>query len=770
MTASLPSCARSSSRTPATFFVSPTSTLLAMSVSLLLAACGGGGTTDPGTGSTGNGPVIGTQPKAATVFQGQSATFTTATTDTAATYQWRLNGTAATNGPVGTGVCSGATVAGATTATMTLSGAPLTCDKSTITVALTSAGGTTVSSAAPLTVVGFTTQPANKAAFANGEVTMTAATNGPAALAYQWKINDADVTDGAVGAGACSGAVASGASTATIKLTNVPASCNDASLVVVASLNGASLPSQAGKIAVTAVTAAPAASTVLAGGSATFNVATSGATSGVTYAWAIDGQPVVNGPVGAGVCSGAVIAGATTATLTVASAPVGCHNAAVTATLTNASDVKLTTTAVPLNVAGFGSQPVAPAAFAAGTDAVLSAPTGGANLSSSTQWFLNGSALGNGIEAGGPCGGMTVAGANTATLTLSNIPATCNGTAFTATLSNSLGTVSTAPVTLAVAAGDVKNGTYKAFAANGKTYDVVVDFTASKFKIRDGATTLLGTLTPNVQPNGSAQPGTYTMSKVGLVGLAGAFRYRDDVIVGNVQPADGADAIPFIGARVFVRAASDVSSTLDFKVMGREFNAAPAAPDSSILTGQFSGSTFAFCSGNAISEVATCAAASNTLRNYSVAYNTDGSLTLVNVADGTDVVKAYLAKMGTEFVYLRANNNNAGLARLRYGIQSNTTLLAADIYGGSTDGSWTSTVASSQLSIDGFGSGNGVTPARVASPQATVLGSGLFSYAAVDLTGGVYFAARSDRLVVVQGARNAAFPTINGYLMLGLAP
>jgi hypothetical protein len=713
--------------------------------------------------------VIGTQPAASTVLQGKSSTFTTATSDTTATYQWRLNGSAATNGAIATGVCAGATVAGATTASMTLSNAPLSCDKSNITVAVTNAGGTTVSSAASLTVVGFTTQPANRAAFANGEVTLTSATNGTAALTYQWKINDAAVTDGSVGTGACAGAVASGATTATIKLTNVPVGCNDASLAVVVALNGETLASQTAKVAVSEVTAAPAAVTVLAGSAANFSVATGGA-SALTYAWAINGQAVANGPVASGVCSGAVISGATTASMTVASAPVACHNAAVTATLTNASDVKLTTTAVPLNVAGFGSQPVAPAAFASGTDVVFSAPAAGVSIPTSTQWFLNGSAMSNGVEVGGPCDGMSIAGATSSTLTLSNIPVTCSGAAFTATLTSSLGAITTAPAALAVTAGDAKNGTYKSFAANGKTYDVVVDFTANKFKIRDGATTLEGTLTPNVKPNGGTEPGTYTMSKVGLVGLAGAFRYRDDVIVGNVQPANGADAIPFIGARKFVRAASEVTGTLEFKVMGREFNAAPAAPNSSIFTAQFNASGLATCTGNAIAEVANCAAASNTLRNYAVTYNSDGSLKLVNVADSTDIADAYLAKMGTEFVYLRASNNPAGLARLRYGVQSLPALLVAPVVGGSTDGSWASTVVSDQLSIDGFGSGNGVTPARVASPRSVALVSGLFSFADINLVGGVYFVAGSERLVIVNGARNTTLPTINGFLMMGLAP
>jgi hypothetical protein len=768
-----------------TLFASPAASLAALSMSLLLAACGGGGSTaDPGTGSTGQGPVIGTQPAATTVLLGQTATFTTATTDSAATYQWRLNGNAATNGAITTGNCNGATVAGATTATMTLSNAPLTCDKSNITVALTNAGGTTVSSAAPLTVVGFTAQPTNKATFANGEVTMTAATNGPAALTYQWKINDANLTDGAVGAGVCAGAVASGASTATIKLTNVPTSCNDATLLVVAALNGASLPSQAAKIAVSEVTTAPVAATVLAGNTATFSV-TTGGSSALTYAWSIDGQTIGNGPVATGACAGAVITGATTASMTVASAPVGCHNASVTATLTNASDVKLTTAGVRLNVAGFGSQPVAPPAFAAGTDAVLSAPTGGANLPGTTLWSLNSTPLNDGLQTSGPCAGMTVAGANTSTLVLSNVPVTCSGNGFGATLTNTLGTINSAPVVLAVTPGDAKNGTYKAFATNGKTYDLVVDFTANKFRLVDGATTLQGTLTKSFTVPagfyvGTVQPDTYTMSKLGGAGLNGALRYSNDVLVGNLQPAAGADAIPFIGARNFVRAATEFgSATPDIKVFGRNIGAAaPNSVLSSIFTARLGAAGYLFCVGNAVSDVASCPAG-NTLINYTTTYNADGSVTMVNTADATDTVKSFVAKMGAEYVYLRASPTPSGEGRVRYGIQSQPTLLAGDIIGASTDGSWTTTLLSGVLGVDGVGTGNVVTPPREGSPQSVALASGLFSYrerAPGGLeTGATYFAAQSDRIVIVMGARSTGTlpdpnATVNGFMNLGLLP
>jgi hypothetical protein len=785
MTAFLPTSATPSVVSSTKLFTSPAASLLVLSFSLLLAACSDGDVTaDPGTGSAGTGPVIGTQPAASTVLQGKSSTFTTATSDTTATYQWRLNGSAATNGAIATGVCAGATVAGATTASMTLSNAPLSCDKSNITVAVTNAGGTTVSSAAALTVVGFTTQPANGAVFANGEVSMTAATSGTAALTYQWKINDVDVADGVVGSGACAGAVASGATTASVKLTSVPIGCNDASLAVVLSLNGETLASQVAKVAVSEVTAAPVAVTVLAGSPATFSVATGGATT-LTYAWSIDGQTIGNGPLTTGACAGANVSGATTASVTIASAPVACHNASVMAILTNASNGKFSTSPAALNVAGFGSQPVAPAAFASGTDAVLSAPAGGASLASSTQWFLNGAALTNGIVASAPCAGMSVAGATASTLTLSNIPASCSGVSITSTLTNTLGVLTTTPVVLAVTAGDAKNGTYKAFATNGQIYDLVVDFNTNKFRVMDGANTFQGTLTKSFTVPagfyvGTVQPDTYTMSRVGSTGLNGALRFDNDVLVGNLQPADGVNAIPFIGARKFVRAATDFGSSLvDMKILGRNFAAAPSsAVLSTVFTARLGSSGYEFCLGNAIADVASCPVG-NTFLNYTTTYNADGSVTMVNAVDPTDVVKSYVAIMGTEYVYLRASPTASGEGRLRYGIQSLATLNVGEIIGASTDGSWTTSVASPLIvGVDGVGAGGAVTPPREGTPQVTALPSGLFTYRETlggAETGASYFAARSNRIVIVMGARSTTTlpdpnATVNGFMMLGLVP
>jgi hypothetical protein len=72
-----------------------------------------------------------------------------------------------------------------------------------------------------------------------------------------------------------------------------------------------------------------------------------------------------------------------------------------------------------------------------------------------------------------------------------------------------------------------------------------------------------------------------------------------------------------------------------------------------------------------------------------------------------------------------------------------------------------------------------VTPPREGSPQSVALASGLFSYrerAPGGLeTGATYFAAQSDRIVIVMGARSTGTlpdpnATVNGFMNLGLLP
>ncbi|MEO8079782.1 MAG: hypothetical protein ABI641_04575, partial [Caldimonas sp.] len=73
-------------------------------------------------------PLFTTQPAAQSVVVGQSATFAVAVSGTPPpTLQWRLNGADLANGVQASGVCAGATVAGASSSTLSVAAVPINC-------------------------------------------------------------------------------------------------------------------------------------------------------------------------------------------------------------------------------------------------------------------------------------------------------------------------------------------------------------------------------------------------------------------------------------------------------------------------------------------------------------------------------------------------------------------------------------------------------------------------------------------------------------------
>ena len=141
-------------------------------------------------------PTITTQPVSRTIPPGNPATFTVVATGASPlAYQWRKNGTA---------------IAGATTATFTITGAQLS-DNGAYTVVVTNALGSATSSAATLLVdsgavaPAITTQPVAQTATIGGNVSFSVAATGTAPLSYQWKKD---------------GVAIAGATAATLTLTN----------------------------------------------------------------------------------------------------------------------------------------------------------------------------------------------------------------------------------------------------------------------------------------------------------------------------------------------------------------------------------------------------------------------------------------------------------------------------------------------------------------------------------------------------------------------
>ena len=349
---------------------------VAMAMTALLAACGGGSDAPPARAPP--APSITAQPADQSAVAGSLATFSVTATN-AAGYQWqRSSGAGASFADV-----TGATAASHTTAVTTPADTG-----SQYRVVVSGAGGNVTSSAATLTVTaaavapGITVQPASQTITA-GQDAIFSVTAAGTALTYQWQHSrdgGATYTDEA------------GATAATLTLNAVAQLHNGHFLRVVVSNSLGSVTSTAALLTVNAATAAaaitqqPASQSVTAPAAATFSSAASG-TPSPTFQWQLNS--------GAG--WGDII-GATSASYTMPATAVGDSGKQYRVMATNATG-NVTSNIATLKVSAapvapvFTTQP-ASATITAGqstqfTVAVSGTPTPGLQWQLSTDGGFN---------------------------------------------------------------------------------------------------------------------------------------------------------------------------------------------------------------------------------------------------------------------------------------------------------------------------------------------------------------------------------------------
>ncbi|HTC45630.1 MAG TPA: immunoglobulin domain-containing protein [Steroidobacteraceae bacterium] len=253
------------------------------------------------------------------------------------------------------------------------------------------------------------TQPAGQTVAVGATATFTVAASGTAPLSYQWMLN---------------GAAIAGATGATYTTPTTTAADSGDSFTCVVSNASGTVTSSAALLSVDAppqITTQPAAQTVSAGQTATFNVLASG--TALNYQWSRNG---------------AVIAGATLATYTTAATTSGDNGAAFSVTVSNAVG-SLTSSAATLTVGtASGAAPqitTQPASQSVnvGQTATFSVSASGAALT--YQWNR---------------GGAAIAGATSASYTTPVTASTDNGAVFTVVVANSAGSVTSTGATLTV--------------------------------------------------------------------------------------------------------------------------------------------------------------------------------------------------------------------------------------------------------------------------------------------------------------------------------
>lgn len=207
-------------------------------------------------------PGISAQPAAASVTEGQTASFSvTATGSQPLSYQWRRGG---------------ASIAGATASTYTFT-ATLADNGAAFSVVVSNSAGSVTSGAAALTVnaaqvaPAISTQPAAASFAIGGTASFSVAATGTPAPGFRWTVAGTDLTDGA-GSGALTGATIAGATTSTLTLSNLPAGAAGLQFAVRVSNAAGTVTSSAVALSlnnvVTQVVSAAAGGSVRAGGDA----------------------------------------------------------------------------------------------------------------------------------------------------------------------------------------------------------------------------------------------------------------------------------------------------------------------------------------------------------------------------------------------------------------------------------------------------------------------------------------------------------------------
>ena len=226
------------------------------------------------------GPTITGNPTATTVNAGQNATFTaTASGTPTPTVQWEVN-----TGGGFADVSNGGVYSGATTGTLTITGATATMNGYTYEAVFTNSVGSVTSNSAALTVDSITTQPTGQTVNSGANATFTAATSN-SGDAVQW-----DVNTGSGFATLSNGGVYSGIATKTLTITGVTASLNGYQYEAVFTNGYGTLTTSAATLTVRRTPVRdhePDRRAVEAGGNATFTAAASG-TPTPTVQWEVN--------------------------------------------------------------------------------------------------------------------------------------------------------------------------------------------------------------------------------------------------------------------------------------------------------------------------------------------------------------------------------------------------------------------------------------------------------------------------------------------------
>jgi uncharacterized repeat protein (TIGR03803 family)/predicted outer membrane repeat protein len=372
-----------------------------------------------------------TQPSNRSLNSGQNTTLTAATSQGSDPVQWQVSSGGAFSNISNTTVYSGAT-----STTLTITGAPGSLNGNLYRAVFTNAAGTLTTSSAALSVDSITTQPGNQTANAglNAIFTVNTAFGAPPD-GVQWQLS----TNGGVDWNdVASSSVYSGATTTALTITGVMAALNGDEYRAVFGNSGGALISNTAKLTVDSITTQPSNQTINVGQIAMLTAGTFLGSPPDTVQWQVNtGSGFTN------VANGSVYGGATTTTLTIAGALAGMNGDQYQAVFTSVAGM-LTTTPATLAVDSITTQP-GNQIINSGQSTTLTAGTAFGDPPDTVQWRVNtGSGFAN-LSDGG-----AYSGSSTTTLTISGATAAMSGYQYDAVFMNGAGNLTTIAATLTV--------------------------------------------------------------------------------------------------------------------------------------------------------------------------------------------------------------------------------------------------------------------------------------------------------------------------------
>ena len=279
--------------------------------------------------------------------------------------------------------------------------------------------------------------------------------------------------------------------------------------------------------------------------------------------------------------------------------------------------------------------------------------------------------------------------------------------------------------TVTAMAIDGRNGAYKAYAANGRVYDLTIDFDALNYTMTvDG--------TP-VQKTFAAGAGEFI--------VAGTQRLRTaaDLVIGNHDFGTG--LVPYIAARRFGTTLVDGSYNLATRNV-----AADGTASTHPGTARISGNVLSVCQAD--SSVFSTQNCPVVLTSYMLSVAGD-IYTGVDTTSGA-VITFQLARSGAAIVFLSAGSAPDATQQLRVGLQESSGLAWGTLFGPTDTGDWVTMVldaANISYAVLGANTNDQAGMQRISSfgPFAMMVGKRLSDSADI-------FVLQTPPLAIVVGA------------------